>query len=146
MKKPGIASAAELTVVQVMDDRIPAPDGLTDAERSEWRAIVNSMPSSYFRAADIPLLRAFVAASALYNEALAMIRKDGMILTTITSGNNRVQKQAHPATKVLSEQVAIMSTMAQKLRLAPSARYSPTKASTLTNRGGSSAGGPRPWE
>jgi P27 family predicted phage terminase small subunit len=141
MKKPGIASAAELTVVQVMDDRLEPPDGLTDAELSEWRAIVNSLNSDFFRPSDRPLLRAFCAASALYKQALELIRRDGI---TITVGNGN--KRAHPATKVLSEQAATMACLAQKLRLCPSSRYSPTKAATLTGRGGSSAGKPRPWE
>jgi P27 family predicted phage terminase small subunit len=135
--KRGPRSAADLSVVRVVADaRIACPDHLTEPQQAEWRLIVNSLPADYFRPADVPLLGAFCAASALYKEALAMIQAEGIV---IDMGSRRA---AHPAKDILTSQASAMAQMAVKLRLCPSARYTEKTAATKSN----GAMGKRPWE
>lgn len=135
--KRGRKSSADLTLVAVSDARISVPEHLTEAQRAEWHLIVNSLPADWFRPADVPLLGAFCAASALYKEALLMIQAEGIVVET---GVGR--RGAHPAKDILTSQASAMAQMAVKLRLCPSARYTEKAAATKT----SGAAGARPWE
>ncbi|MEO6711152.1 MAG: P27 family phage terminase small subunit, partial [Planctomycetota bacterium] len=96
-----------------------------------------SLPSDWFRPADIPLLAAYCAASDLYKQALLMIQAEGIV---IGDGDRR---KSHPAANILVTQANSMATMAMKLRLCPSARYSEKAANTKAS---ATAGSNRPWE
>ena len=151
MNKPGRQSAGDAERNALADSvagRMEPPDDLTEEELVEWNKIVNSLPANYFRAPDAPLLRAFCASAALYNEALKRIRDEGIVIT-IGAGTNRQRQQAHPAKDILTSQASAMAVMASKLRLCPSARMVQAKASTLTQGGKSQSaieGSGKPWD
>lgn len=130
--------ASRSTVVTGFAARLPAPEHLTAEQAAEWTAIIDSLPGDYFRPGDVPLLAAFCTASALYKEATARVREDGMV---ITLDNGRMA--AHPAVSVMQQMGGTLAQMAVKLRLCPSARYTEQKAAT---KAGASAARARPWE
>jgi P27 family predicted phage terminase small subunit len=127
------------TVVDATGARISAPRGLNSEENCEWEKIVNSLPASYFRPGDIPLLEAFVSAAALWRQAKALIRSEGLMLF------DGKRKYVNPAQAVMVNQAGAMAQMAVKLRLCPSARYSEKKAETQAGRA-SASGDRKPWE
>lgn len=135
--KRGRKSIGDLSVVRVSDARIAPPDHLDEAEAAEWRAIVDSLPADYFRPGDVPLLGAFCTASALYKQARAAIKRDGI---TVEDGR---RTYPHPAKDILTTQASSMAQMAVKLRLCPSARYTEKSAATKADQ---AAGARRPWE
>lgn len=137
--KRGRKTVADLTVVRLSGARMAAPEWLNEAEGLEWTAIVASLPADYFRPADGPLLAAYCVASALHKMARAEIEADGM---TIEMDNGR--KQMNPAVTVLQYQAGTMAQLAVKLRLAPSARYTPK--STATKAGSTALPSRKPWE
>lgn len=138
-----------MSVVPVSGARLAPPDGLDDAERAEWVEIVDSLPASYFRPADIPLLAAYCTARAFYKEAAMQLKRDGLVV----AGPDRYNKEgdvigkdrdyAHPATGILVSQASALATLASKLRLCPSSRYSEKAASTKTESVGARG---KPWE
>lgn len=150
--KRGRKSIGDLSVVKLSDARLLPPEHLNDAESAEWRAIVDSLPADYFRPGDIPLLGAFCSASALYKQALGMMKDDGIVIQTYARKTTKedgtvvedgLRQYPHPAKDILTSQAASMAQMAVKLRLCPSARYTEKSAQT---KAGQSAGAARPWE
>lgn len=121
-------------------ERLPVPEDLQQSELALWMAIVNSLPAGYFRPSDLPLLKGFCAAANLHTQALAAVSRDGLLITTPQG-----RKRANPAVAILAAQTRAMANIAQKLRLCPSARYTPTKAATLTGKG-NNGGKPKPWD
>lgn len=126
---------AGLTVVAITDDRIAAPGHLTQAQKAEWRAIVDSLPADYFRPGDVPLLSAFCVASALHKEAQSHMEANGMILT-----DERGKMTANPASSILMMQASSMAQLAMKLRLCPSARMRAEKTASAGVKASN-----RPW-
>lgn len=118
--------------------RIDAPDHLTDEQRVEWRAIVDSLPADYFRPGDVPLLAAYCVAACFYKRASADMTARGMTLM-----DDKGREYVNPAHQVLTSQASAMAQMAVKLRLCPSARYSEKQAGT---KAGGAAKPSRPWE
>jgi len=118
--------------------RMTAPKDLTDAQRKQWRSIVNSLPADYFRPSDVSLLRAYCIASAMLADAADEIGRDGI---TIDNGHGR--RVPHAAVHVMSAATAAMAQMAVKLRLCPSSRYDDRTAATKAN---ASKDAKRPWE
>ena len=135
--KRGRKSIGDLSVVRLSDARISPPTHLDEAESAEWKAIVDSLPADYFRPGDVPLLGAFCSASALYKQALALIKAQGIIVS------DEKRSYPHPAKDILTTQASSMAQMAVKLRLCPSARYTEKAAQTKANATG---GASRPWE
>lgn len=133
-----MASRKTAEVVRVSDARIAAPSHLTPEQSVEWRGIVDSLPSDFFRPGDVPLLAAYCVASSFYKRAAADIESRGMVLT-----DARGREYVNPAHNLLTSQAASMAQLAQKLRLCPSARV-------IGKLAGKMAGGPalpkRPWE
>ncbi len=129
--KRGRKSAADLGVVALSGARLPVPAYLSEAQAAEWKGIVDSLPASYFRPGDAPILGVYCVASALYKQALEALNREGMILEEVKSRTVKTdgtvvevggRKYAHPAKDILSSQAASMAQMAVKLRLCPSAR------------------------
>jgi len=133
----GRKSVADLNVVRVADDRIQPPAHLTAEQVGEWTAIVDSLPSDYFRPGDVPLLAAYCTASVFYKRAAADMEARGLVLT-----DDRGREYVNPSHQVLTSQASAMAQMAVKLRLCPSARYSEKSAETKTSQ----AGAARPWD
>jgi P27 family predicted phage terminase small subunit len=118
-------------------DRVIAPEHLTDEQRQEWCAIVDSLPADYFRPGDIPLLAAYCTAATFYKRAAADMESRGMSIT-----DDRGREYVNPTHQILTSQASAMAQMAVKLRLCPSARYTEKAAATKAAK----AGGARPWE
>ena len=133
-----MAARKSAEVVRVSDARIAAPDHLTPEQAVEWRGIVDSLPSDFFRPGDVPLLAAYCVASSFYKRAAADIEARGMTLH-----DARGREYVNPSHNLLTSQAASMAQMAQKLRLCPSARVLGKLANKLS-------AGPalpkRPWE
>jgi P27 family predicted phage terminase small subunit len=117
---------------------LDAPDYLNEAQACEWKLIVDSMPADYFLAGDVPLLTAFVIASAIYKQAAKQVADEGLTVT-----DDRGRPYANPLCQVMASQASSMSTLSTKLRLCQSARYTTTAAATKVN---ASKGGVRPWQ
>lgn len=127
-----------LSVVPVSGSRIAPPPHLTEAQADEWRAIVDSLPSDYFRPGDVPLLAAYCVAATFYKRAAADMESRGM-----TCMDDKGREYVNPTHQVLTSQASAMAQMAVKLRLCPSARYTEKTAAT---KAGARAAGARPWE
>jgi P27 family predicted phage terminase small subunit len=136
--KRGRKTLADLTVVTLSDERIAAPDGLSDEQRSEWNAIVNSLPANYFRPGDVPLLAAFCVASVFHQRAARDIETRGMTIT-----DDRGREFINPSHQMLTSQASAMAQLAVKLRLCPSARMTGKASQAKT---GETAKSSRPWE
>lgn len=136
--KRGRKSIADLTVVKVSDQRIPAPSTLTPEQAEEWTSIVNSLPADYFRPGDAPLLVAFCVAAVFHRRAAADIERRGISLCT-----DKGHEYVNPSHQMLTSQASAMAQMAVKLRLCPSARMTGKSAQ---GKNGRSAKAVRPWE
>lgn len=137
MKRGRKSAEDQLAVVPISGARMDPPAHLSDAEASEWREIVNSLPAAYFRPSDVPLLAAYCTASAIYKQARHHVDEKGLVLI-----DERGRMTANPASQILTNQASSMAQLAVKLRLCPSARYTPKSAATKT---ASSGTGKKPW-
>ena len=120
------SAAALATVVVDPFDRPAAPATLTKAQKVEWDRIVRSLPPDYFRPSDYVLLEAYCCASVLHRDACKALDAAGFLIETMGG------PKAHPAVGVVKQASAALASMATKLRLCPSARYSEQKAETIT--------------
>ena len=120
-------SAAALATVNVDPMARPAaPSTLTRAQKVEWNRIVRSLPPDYFRPSDYVLLEAYCCASVLHRDACVALDVEGFLQGEVG------RRYPHPAVSVVKQTSASLGSMAAKLRLCPSARYSEKKADTLT--------------
>jgi len=99
------------------DNRMAPPSWLTPAQAREWRGIVDSLPASYFRPSDEPLLAAYCTAAAAHREAAEMLAREGLILE-----GAKGYRFPNPAAAIMSQQASTMSQLGTKLRLTPQAR------------------------
>lgn len=136
--KRGRKTVADLTVVKLADERVIAPDSLSDEQKAEWDAIVNSLPSNYFRPGDVPLLAAFCVASIFHKRAAKDIETRGMTII-----DDRGREFINPSHQMLTSQASAMAQLAVKLRLCPSARMTGKASQAKTGEAAKSA---RPWE
>lgn len=136
--EPGDEGESGMSIVDLTGARVAAPAYLTDEQAAEWRAIVDSLPASYFRPGDIPLLAAYVISSVFYRRAAADVEARGM-----TFMDDKGREYVNPSHQLLTSQASAMAQMAIKLRLCPSARMDDRTAAT---KAGGKAGGARPWE
>ena len=135
--KRGRKSFGDLTVVSISDERIEAPVSLTPEQKSEWDAIVTSLPANYFRPGDVPLLAAFCIASVFHKRAATDIETRGVTLM-----DDRGREFINPSHQLLTSQASVMAQLAVKLRLCPSARMSGKASQAKT---GETAQAKRPW-
>ena len=121
-------SASALATVNVDPLARPeAPKSLNAKQAREWDRIVHSLPADYFRPADYVLLEAYCCAAALHRDASKLVDDEGLM-----KPDRFGEQKPHPALNVLKQVSAALASMATKLRLCPSARYSEKKADTLT--------------
>jgi P27 family predicted phage terminase small subunit len=136
--KRGRKTLADLSVVRVSDERVVAPETLSEEQRGEWDAIVNSLPANYFRPGDVPLLAAFCVASVFHQRAAKDIETRGMTII-----DDRGREFINPSHQMLTSQASAMAQLAVKLRLCPSARMTGKASQAKT---GEAAKTNRPWE
>ena len=82
-----------------------------------WKRIVDSLPSDYFSAADLPLLREYCEAYDRSVKAQKEIDGQGM---TVPTGQGSIK--AHPAIAVKVAAAGVMATVGSKLGLVRSSR------------------------
>jgi P27 family predicted phage terminase small subunit len=99
--------------------------------------VVGSLPADFFTARDMPLLRAFVCASANLESAAAEIARDGAVID-----GPRGRRVTHPAVFVMSTSAAVLCAVGMKLRLTPSSRMRCDTAATKANAAPTSK---KPW-
>jgi hypothetical protein len=112
-------------------DRPLAPDHLPADAREEWRQVVGRMPAGWFNLEALPILEALCR---LIIEA----RDQGAQLYAAPPEDRRQCRAEYRRT------VALMSSLAHRLRLTPQAQRWPTVAAHST--GTSSATPAKPWE
>ena len=95
-----------------LEQRPAPPDTLTERAASFWRQVVDSLPASYLRPADLPLLGAYCLACDRWLAAERLIAEEGLVV-----GN-----RPHPALGIADSQAKLMMSLAGKLRLCPSSR------------------------
>ncbi len=137
--KRGRKSAGDLAVVPLSAARLPPPENLTSGEVDVWKGIVDSLPASFFRPADVPLLAAYCTAYATHQKACIVLTAESLFLE-----DKAGRQYAHPAQAVMSNQASSMAQLSTKLRLAPSSRYDEKAAHTATKN--ASPAGKRLWE
>ena len=125
MKQRGKKGAGLGLVVSALPQRLEPPDTLSDDEATVWRRIVNALPAGHFQPADAELLRAFVTACVMHDEAKAMVNQHGMMMV-----NERGTPVANPMLSTMQSQAQTMKALATSLRLSPQSRYSEKAAAT----------------
>jgi P27 family predicted phage terminase small subunit len=124
-----------METVSASDLRPLPPDWLAPACARVWEEIVNSLPASYFRPADYPMLAAYCTSTAFYREAAEIVAREGMILTS-----ERGMKYANPANAMMLAHASAMSQLGTKLRLTPQARIAKGEKAPKGQEGR------RPWD
>lgn len=137
MKQRGRKSAASLTVVQALPQRPAAPAELTGEQRTEWEAIVRSLPADWVQRENHPLLAAYCRHIVSARTVARMLDAVTPADVEATGGLKRFDKLASMAAR----ESAALSMLATKLRLSVSSRIRPETAGTRSRPSGR-----RPWE
>jgi|SRR5215470_13457876 len=131
----------EFNVIQpvavIPGQRLAPPDSLAADEVEVWRAIVASMPSSWFDQCPF-MLRALVAHVAnveTLSVAVAKMRATKDLLKHLQEFNR--------LTAMLNRETTAVSNLSQKLRLAPRAKYTMERSTNIKSHTPST---PRPWD
>jgi P27 family predicted phage terminase small subunit len=96
---------------------IQKPDGLSERESALWDHAVENAPKGLLAALDQHVLRTWVSATAIANEAAEVVAREG---TTIMAPNKYVQK--NPAFEVWQKATAAQSRASASLGFDPLAR------------------------
>jgi P27 family predicted phage terminase small subunit len=126
----GPKSESQSKFHRIYPERPKPPRGLTGGARKLWRQIIDSLPSDYFKKAELGLLSAYVQAAHLHTEAMKEVQELGLVLEMGEKG----YKVVNPALVIANKQAMLMSTLATKLRLCPNSRISKSTASTTRDR------------
>ncbi len=120
--------------------RPPPPDGLTDAQRILWRAIVETEPAHLFDSeARRHLLRLYCEHATFRADLQALIDRspvEGIADPDTAKGFEAMLRARDRETKQLV-------SLATRLRLTNQARYTASAAATA---GRNNARGPKPWD
>lgn len=141
MKQPGRTSASATTTLGVVGrDNVSVlpirsapepPPKLTKREAEIWREITRSLPSDWFNPPDLPLLFAYVAAVARHETVTERCRTAEPIIENPKTGTE-VMNPIFRLQDMLARQIA---SLAVKLRLSQSSRWSESGAATRVRRG-----------
>jgi len=111
---------------RIYPERPKAPRGLPKEAQAEWRKIVESLPPGSFKTWELPLLEKYVMAAYIYGLAMKEVKTRGAVVEMGSKG----YKAPNPALTVANRQVALMASLATKLRLCPNSRVTKWKAGT----------------
>jgi hypothetical protein len=141
MAQRGRKSAEALAIVRpITDHRPPPPDGLTEQQADEWRAIVGRMPSGFFSREMFGLLAAYCQHFSAARVLAGLIDSFKSEWLVDPDGLARFDKLLG----MRERETKAMMSAATKLRLTPQSRYMPVGAARAVANAG--AGGKRPWE
>jgi hypothetical protein len=125
-------SAASLSVVPPVGPKRPEPpSGLTPDQVRHWQAIVSEMPPDFFITGSLPLLAAYVR-----HVSIADLLGKAINATDLEADLDRYDQ----LTRMACRESGMLATLAQKMRLAQSARYESKKRAPVTSPSR------RPWE
>lgn len=135
----GKPSSASLSVVVIDEQARPEPwPNLSEPEAAYWRNIVESLPATWFRPSDLPLLAAYCKAAARHDAAVARLETEEPVIENVRTGG----QQPNANFKIIGQSCMLMAQLAVRLRLCPSSRYDEKKAHTLGKR----APIAKPWQ
>ena len=108
-----------------------APDHLKGNAITLWNEIVESLPTDFFRAGDLPLLEAYVISATHKRQLDEKLNAEGLMF----------DGEVHPALRISRDEATLMASLAVKLRLCQSSRTRPESANLKVTLSGN-----RPWE
>lgn len=128
-KKSLSVKDSRLTLSEVMErralDKYPVP---TEYKRKPvhkrlWEELMGSVPSTWFLAGEIPLLKAYINTLAKLEKVQAGLFDEPVLIETM-----RGDAKANPYFAVMAQLQSLCTQMAVKLRLTPSMRFDPSRA------------------
>ena len=124
MGRTGRTPAGELQAMKpvVTKKRVPAPKDLGKVATQLWKQITGAYPEDYFRAGDLPLLKAYCQEFERHQKAQAHVETEGEVIET-DYGPKR-----NPWHAVLVAASGSMCQIATKLRLCANSRLSNFRA------------------
>lgn len=136
MKKPGRASGASLSVAQIgIDQRLPAPASLTEAQRAVWVDVVNARPADWFCQAHEGLLSQYCRHKVMSDVISAEIEKFDPRWMVEDEGVKRLEKLG----LMLQRETSAMNTLMRSMRMT---QQSLMRAEKSVNVGRAK----KPWE
>lgn len=114
-------------ISRIYDERPKPPKYLPGAAKEAWCNIVESLPPGHFRVSELPLLEKYCMAIHISGEATKITDAEGLVVEMGEKGYRVV----NPALVISNKQVALMCTLATKLRLCPNSRVSKWSAATI---------------
>jgi phage terminase small subunit len=144
MRTRGRTSAAALSLatsqnVVSLSRRPDPPKDLSKREVELWTGIVSAQVHDWFGAGDMPILSAYCRAIALHERASA--QAEGAAFTVFSPQGS---ESVNPIFKVQDMAARQIATLAVKLRLSQSARWTEQKAATKHGAGAKIS--KKPWE
>ena len=145
MKQPGRTSASATATLGVVANNVtnlpvrqapPPPPKLNRREAEIWAEITTALPSDWFSPPDQPLLFAYVAAVARHESVTERCRTAEPIIENPKTGTE-VMNPIFRLQDMLARQIA---SLAVKLRLSQSSRWSESGAATRVKRGPAAPG------
>jgi phage terminase small subunit len=104
-------------------NRLPPPSDLDPATAAVWRRLIGSCHPDHFNHSDVELIRAYVEAAVLAQEAYAEMRAHGRI----------IDGRPSPWLPLLEKTTRTLAGLAPRLRLGPSARTDPKTTTRQQN-------------
>jgi len=128
-KKSLSVKDSRLTLSEVMErraiDKFPVPSEYKrkPIHKKLWEDLMSSVPSTWFLAGEIPLIKAYINTLAKLEAAQAQMFEEPILIE-----NARGNAQANPYFGVVAQMQSTCTQMAVKLRLTPSSRFDPSRA------------------
>ena len=137
MSKKSLAALSVASVARL--PRRPAPPAdLSERETALWKGITASLPADWFAPGDAPMLAAYCRAIVLHERVSE--EAEGAALTIRGAKGGEI---ANPIFRMQDMAARLMASLATKLRLAHSSRWTEQKAASKASK---TRGARRPWE
>lgn len=124
--------------ITALYQRASAPEEFSEREKTLWAGIVDVQPLDWFKAGDLPLLVAYVRAIAQH-ERVSLKAVDAELIVSGAHGG----EQVNPIFRLQDTLARQMATLAGKLRLSQSAKWTEQKAAT---KDGGAGAAKKPWQ
>jgi hypothetical protein len=133
------SAAAAATKAEPLTGRPPPPSHLTEAQSTEWVAIVDRMPADWFTRETHALLTQYVRHVENAAKLAKAVDLYDVALLVTEAGAKTFDKLA----KMAEREGRAMSSLATRMRLTHQTRYKAETAATATKNAGTAA---KPWE
>jgi hypothetical protein len=138
---PRKSAAALAIVTPITEHRPPPPEGLTEAQAEEWRAIVARMPSSWFPRETHGLLVAYVKHVSAHRVLSDLVDSFEPVWLSRDDGLTRYDKLL----QMREREARALSSLATRMRMTQQSQYAAQKANTAV-KNARPADRPPPWE